>query len=64
MDTFWLVMEAILRKIIFGGLFYLGYMAVRKLFGGFCFDVEEDIKKDPVAVAIVIGCFIIAIALV
>lgn len=52
---------AILRKVIFMGLLYLGYRLIDAYYFK-AFDTDEVIKNDPTAISIILGLFALALA--
>lgn len=56
------ILLAILRKVIFMILFFVGYRIIDvKYFRAF--DTDEIIKDNPIAIAILLGLFALALAL-
>lgn len=56
------ILLAILRKVIFMILFFVGYRIIDVIYFR-AFDTDEIIKDNPLAVAILLGMFCIALAL-
>jgi len=56
------IATAILRKVVFMALLFGGYKFIDNFYFK-AFDTDEAIKEHPVAIAILLGMFFIALAL-
>ena len=55
------VVTAIARKVIFMAILFGGFKFIDNFYFK-AFDTDEVIKNDPLAVAIIVGAFVLALA--